>query len=129
MAKAGAAAILPHRWRLASRSGQTPRPGSYKSSRTLGSTASSIGLTLPERMGGKPACCRRGTQGGFVASYAQTAASSRGENRREELERLARDNVSGATEDERSEDVLVIDAAQRGVLEVDLDLIERLKPE
>jgi hypothetical protein len=51
--KPGLRHILPHRWRLASRSGQTPRPGTNKSSWALGPAASPVGLTLPERMGGR----------------------------------------------------------------------------
>jgi MYXO-CTERM domain-containing protein len=43
----------PHRRRLASRTGQMPGPGYQKSSRPLESNAPLIGLTLPERLGGR----------------------------------------------------------------------------
>jgi hypothetical protein len=50
--KPGLRASSPHRWRLASRRGQTPGPGFTRSSRQVSSAASPVGVTLPARFGG-----------------------------------------------------------------------------
>jgi hypothetical protein len=53
--KPGLRPSSPHRWRLASRRGQTPGPGFTRSSRQVSSAASPVGVTLPARFGGEPA--------------------------------------------------------------------------